>query len=242
MRPIAWVLSFIAAVPSTAYAQARDTLREGGDADPNARPAPGAIVPHQGFATSADVGLFARAPASYALMHPMYVAGGDVGLSSWLSLRLYGVDDFMTHASSGMVVGLDAWLLPRRSPLQIVASTGWIENTTGSPSAYGAITATAAFGLFRVGASVRASTDVVGRSNQPLLTSTVFMTYGRALKIGLAYVDQSATATTPAQRAIVPSVTVSSKGGAVDFGASSSVGVSPGTPTVPVMMRVGGRF
>ncbi len=230
-------------VPLAAHAQARDALTDGGDADPNARPAPGAVVPHQAFATSAEIGLWARAPASYGLLRPMFVAGGDVGLSSWLTLRLYGVDDFMTHAFSGMTVGLDAWLLPRTSPIQLVASTGWIENTTpGTPSAYGQVAATAAFGLFRFGASVRAVTDLAGRSNQPLLTTTAFVTYGRAVKLGLAYVEESATATTPARRAVVPSVTVSSKSGAVDFGASSSIGLSPGAVTVPVMVRIGGKF
>jgi hypothetical protein len=237
-----WVvgIAVVTLAPAIARAQARDTLTDGTAGSD--RPAAGQVTARQGFATSSEVGLWARAPLGFDPMRPLLVAGGDIGLSSWLVVHLYGVDDFMQHAFSGMTLGMSAWLLPRTSPIQLVASVGAVESTTpGAPSTYGQIAATAAFGLFQVGGSVRTSIDLVARSGLPTLTTSVWMTYGRAVKVGLAYVDEAATATAPARRAIVPSVTVSTKGGGVDFGASSSIGVG-GATTVPVMLRVGGKF
>lgn len=219
---------------------ATDTLgSSGGD-----RPAPGEVRATSLFTSSADLGLWARAPAFVSGKNvPLLLAGGDVGLASWLTLRLYGADDFMLHRFSGMSAGLQTWLLPQSSPIQLTASAGWVETTTpGAPGVWGELGATGAFGLFRVGASVRTQVDLATASNVPGFTSTLAVSYGNLVKIGLAWVTESGPPGTPLKQALVPSVSATTKGGGVSFGASTTLGVSGAAPTVPLTLRLGGRF
>ena len=211
--------------------------------DIGARPAPGEASMVGRFVSSADIGLWARAPQAFSADgRPLVLAGGDIGLASWLTLRLYGVDDFMFHRFSGMSAGLTAWLLPKSSPIQLTASGGYMQSTTqGAPALWGQVAATAAFGLFTFGASLRTQADLGAPSNTPGFTSVVSATYGKLIKIGVAWVTEGGTANAPARQAIVPSVTATTKRGNIDFGASTSFGVGA-TPTIPLTLRVGGRF
>jgi hypothetical protein len=99
-----------------------------------------------------------------------------------------------------------------------------------------------AFGLFTFGAALRSQIDVSAPSNTPGFTSVVSATYGKLIKIGVAWVTEGGTANAPARQAIVPSITATTKSGNVNFGASSTFGVGPASPTVPLTLRVGGRF
>ena len=211
--------------------------------DVSARPAPGEAVMTSRIATSADAGLWARAPARLpGLETPLVIGGGDVGLSSWLALRMYGFDDFMTHRFSGMSAGLEAWVLPKTSPVQLAVSGGYMETATvGAPAMWGQVSAITSFGLFRLGASLRAQNDLGNPSSLPGFTSVVSASYGNRIKIGVAWITEGGTGSTPTRQAIMPSISATTKSGRTTFGATSVIGVKD-TPTVPIMLRVGGRF
>ena len=202
------------------------------------RPAEGRATLHLRLSMPGEYGTWAYLPSRFA-SDSARVIGGDIALTSQLSLVLEGAEDPFDHRFSGAATGLRWNFMPFASPLQLSIAAGMIQDLAGARGEWSQFAMSEQLGRLRLATALRASSlsGPVGR--EQLLSGSAGVSYDLLpVRLGVEYAFDRGLEN---RSAVLPWVEMPTKGGHVAFRAGPVLQLN-GANAFPARASVAGNF
>ncbi len=202
------------------------------------RPEEGRATMRLRLSLPGDYGTWAYVPSRFGV-NAVPVTGGEIALTSQLSLVLEGAADPFDHRFSGAATGLRFNFLPRTSPLQLSLAGGVLQDLAGGRGVWGQFAMSEELGRFHLATALRASSLSGELGREQLLNGSAGVAYDLLpVRLGVEYAFDRG----PANRsAVLPWVAVPTKNGRVTFRAGPVVQIN-GANAFPARASVAGNF
>jgi hypothetical protein len=185
-----------------------------------------------------DFGTWAFAPPRFDDF-AVRVTGGEISLTSRLSLVLEGADDPFDRRFSGMASGFRLHLLPLSSRLQLSVAGGFTKDLSGASGLWSQLAASQDLGRWHWAGALRASTlSGAGESGPALAGSTGVAFDLLPARLGLEYAFEQGR---ESRSALLPWVEVPTKNQHVTFRAGPEIQVHGANP-FPARLSAVGSF
>jgi hypothetical protein len=134
-----------------------------------------------------DFGTWAYTPAAFGAF-TVRVTGGEIALTSHLSLVLEGADDMFDHRFSGMASGLRLHLLPFASSLQLSLAGGITQDLSGERGLWSQLAVSQELGRWHFASALRASSLSSGLATEQSLDGSAGVAFDlQPVRLGLEY-------------------------------------------------------
>jgi len=151
------------------------------------RAPPGGAVLRSRVVWPSDFGTWAYVPTEFGPT-PVAVTGGEVGLTSRLSMIVEGAQDTVDRRFSGMVSGLRLHLLPKEAPLQLSLAGGVARDLAGASGQWSQINVAHDTGRWRFVGSLRASVSSGNAWSHAALSGSAGVSVDlKPVRVGLEY-------------------------------------------------------
>jgi hypothetical protein len=185
-----------------------------------------------------DFGTWAFAPPRFANF-AVRVTGGEIGLTSRLSLVLEGADDPFDHRFSGMASGFRLHLLPIGSSLQLSVAGGLTKDLSGASGLWSQLAASQDLGRWHWAGALRASALAGAGEGGPTLAGSTGIAFDLLpARLGLEYAFERGR---ESRSALLPWVEVPTANEHVRFRAGPQLQLHGSNP-FPAHVSVAGNF
>jgi len=201
------------------------------------RPAEGRATIHLRLSLPGDYGTWAYVPARFGV-NSVPVVGGEIALTSQLSLVLEGAEDRIDHLS-GAAAGLRYNLMPLESPLQLSLAGGVVQDLSGARGVWSQFAMSEELGRFHLATALRASELSSSFAREQLLGGSAGVAYDLLpVRLGLEYAFERDRET---RSAVLPWVEMSTPSRRVSFRAGPVFQIN-GANAFPARASVAGNF
>jgi len=202
------------------------------------RPVEGHATMHLRLSLPGDYGTWAYVPSRFG-SNGVPVVGGDVALTSQLSLVLEGAGDPFDHRYSGAAIGMRYNFMPLRSPLQLSLGGGVLQDLAGARGTWGQFAISEELGRLHLAAALRGSELFGAMGREQLLAGSAGVAYDLLpVRLGLEYAFERNRET---RSALLPWVEMSTPSRRVSFRAGPVFQIN-GANAFPARASIAGNF